>query len=399
MMLFAVLPLQIALLSVPARVSLAQGQPAHEFPIFGLQFSPDGKFLAAASSSDDPPGPIVIWNVDGWTVHRVHRSTKGSLDVDFSPDGTQLAYATKSGIVGVLEVASGKVVREIHAHGNAVYSIAFSPDVAALASSGADRSIKLWNLSTGTLIRQITGHKETVGGVAISPDGARLVSGSFDTETRLWELPSGNLLRKFKTSDTIVRRVDFSDDGKYFLACSWGGDVRIRETGTCQLRALLKQGTDCADITADNRFVATSGRDSTADVFAVELRDATDEERQRIAQLIEQLRDDRYENRDAASKEIARIGMLAEPQLREAMNHVDAEVRLRSRRLREEVLSPEPIARLSGHRGDVEVVSFSPDGRLLATACRGGDIKVWSTSDYREVAKLSAAVDGSTKAQ
>src|SRR3977135_3823716 len=60
-----------------ATASPLRAQESHEYPIFGLQFSPDGKFLAAASSSDDPPGPIVIWKVEGWTVHRVHRPTKG----------------------------------------------------------------------------------------------------------------------------------------------------------------------------------------------------------------------------------------------------------------------------------------------------------------------------------
>ena len=154
-------------------VSLVEAQ---EFPIFALQFSPDGRFLAAASNSNDPPGPVVLWNVNDWSIHHIHRPTKGTLDVDFSPDGTQLAFGTKAGIVGVLEVVTGKLLREINAHGNMVFSVAYSPDGQTLASSGEDPAIKLWNLTTGELLRKFEGQRDTVDSVAISPNGKILLS-------------------------------------------------------------------------------------------------------------------------------------------------------------------------------------------------------------------------------
>ena len=47
--------------------------------------------------------------------------------------------------------------------------------------------------------------------------------------------------------------------------------------------------------------------------------------------------------------------MVAEPQLRAAMLEEDAEIRISAGDLREQFLSPKPVAALSGHRGDVEV--------------------------------------------
>jgi WD40 repeat protein len=363
---------------------------AQEFPIFGLQFSPDGKFLAAASNSNEPPGPVVLWNVNDWSIHHIHRPTKGSLDVDFSPDGSQLAFGTKAGIVGVIDVASGKIIREINAHSNSVYSVAFSPDGNTLASGGADRSIQMWNVTKGELVRTFEGHRDTVDAVAISPNGKLLLSGGNDHEARLWDIETGQVTKKFTPSDLIVRRVDFSDDGNYFLVSSWDGKARIRETDGGRLRAVLPSGSDCADMTRDNRFVVTSGQASTAMVYAIDLHDVTADEQSQIQALIAQLKNESYEVRETAEQEIGRIGMIAEPQLQEAINDEDAEIRVRARRLREKVLSPEPIARLSGHRGDVEVVCFAPDGRLIATACRGGDIKIWDASDYSEVVRLNA---------
>ena len=292
-------------------------------------------------------------------------------------------------------ITSGKLRREIDAHSNAVYSVAYSPDGKSLASAGADRSIKLWNLSNGEMIRRFDGHSDTVYGIAISPDGKLLLSGGGDHEARLWSTETGEVTKQFKSSDLIVRRVAFSPDGKHFLVSTWDGKVRIRETATGQLRAMLSSGSHCADMTDDNRLVATSGRGSTAEVFAFDLRDRSTEEKLLIAKLIEQFQNDSYEIRDSAAKELVKIGMAAEPQLREAMSHKDAETRVQARHLREKVLSPEPIAKLTGHRGDVEVVCFSPDGRLLASACRGGDIKLWDTSTFAELVTLNVPTNAS----
>jgi WD40 repeat protein len=153
----------------------------------------------------------------------------------------------------------------------------------------------------------------------------------------------------------------------------------------------LLRGSDCADMTTDNRLVVTSGWGTIAHVFALDLRDPAPDEAERIASVIERFQHDSYDVRESAAEEIVRIGLPAEPQLRLAMNHDDAEVRVRSRRLREKVLAPEPTAQLSGHLGDVEVVCFTPDGRLLATACRGGSIKIWDASTWNELKTLTIA--------
>jgi WD40 repeat protein len=125
-------------------------------------------------------------------------------------------------------------------------------------------------------------------------------------------------------------------------------------------------------------------------VFRVNLSQASAEESERIRDLIQRFEDDDYQVREAASAEIVTIGRVSEPFLHAAMRSEDAEVRVRSRKLREQVLSPEPTAKLSGHAGDVEVVRFSPDGKQLATACRDGDIKIWSVPEFQESVTLRA---------
>jgi WD40 repeat protein len=360
----------------------AQAQQPKKLPVFGLKFSPDGKRLAAAVGSSEEAGPIVIWNVADWGTHLVHRQPHGSVHIDFSSDSRLLAYALRDGKIGILDVVSGQLIKEIAAHSNAVFSVAFLADGKWLVSSGADGLIKVWDVATGEMVRTLEGHADTVYGIAVSPDGLTLLSGSGDKQARLWDLGTGQVKQQFQPSDLIVRRVAFSRDGQYFLTSRWDGKVRIRETTTGRLRAILTSGSHSADMTSDNRLVSTSGQGSTAHLFHIDLQEPSPEQERRIRHLINQFGHESYEEREKAAADILTIGMVAERLLREAMDSQDAEVRIRARRLRGQILSPQPIAELPGHSGDVEVVSFSPDGKLLATACRGGDIKVWSTDSY-----------------
>ena len=48
-----------------------------------------------------------------------------------------------------------------------------------------------------------------------------------------------------------------------------------------------------------------------------------------------------------------------------------------------------PLTRLDGHEGPVLQVSFSPDGKYLASSGGDGTVKVWSVPDGDLVATLS----------
>ena len=110
---------------------------------------------------------------------------------------------------------------------------------------------------------------------------------------------------------------------------------------------------------------------------------------QRIKLLIVQLDDESYAAREQASKELADLGVIAEPELRKAMKEPPSvEVRIRARRLRKELRSPPPLAVLRGHFDEVETVAFSPDGTLLASGGRDGSVKLWEVKTRKEAATL-----------
>jgi WD40 repeat protein len=292
--------------------------------------------------------------------------------------------------VGLIDVASGELARDWEAHANTVFCVAFTPDGKSLLSSSVDRTIKLWDLDDGSLEHTFEGHADQVDGIAVSPDGSLLLSGGNDRRSRLWDLGTREVKQVFEPRASIVRRVAFSPDGRFFLTSAWDAAVRIRDTGTYELRAHVRGGSDCARLTTDNRLLATTGSGTTAEVFEIDLDAPAGEREQLVRRLIRQLDDEDYDVREAASQAIIEIGLAAEPLLREALRSSSAELRMRSRRLRQRVMSPDPIAKLRGHAGDVEFVCFSPDDKLLATGCRGGDVKIWSVPEFKELRTLHA---------
>ena len=152
-----------------------------------LCFSSDGKHLASAARD----GKVILWSTDSWrplhTLENVDRGTAvdenyaGRVPVDdatFSPDGTILALASRSGTVQLWNVATGELLAVLQGHSSAVQAVAFAPDGRTLASGSSDQTVRLWNVETRRELMQLDPGGVELGGVLsldFSPDGRRLL--------------------------------------------------------------------------------------------------------------------------------------------------------------------------------------------------------------------------------
>ena len=128
-------------------------------------------------------------------------------------------------------------------------SIEFSPDGQKLliisVSSFIDPDIKLWDVNTGKLLHTLTGHTGKYFNVVFSPDGQKLLIASWHYSNEpthninLWDVNSGELLHTF-TGDMGGLKAVFSADGQTLATIPhWSGSINLWHVETGTLQHTL----------------------------------------------------------------------------------------------------------------------------------------------------------------
>jgi WD40 repeat protein len=111
--------------------------------INGLAWSPDGRHLAAASST----GQLLIWDVltSALTFSKA-TSTAMKNVVAWSPSGKHLAAGSNDKTVQIWNAANKSMTHVYRGHVGYVTALAWSPAGTYIASSGVDRSVQVWRV-------------------------------------------------------------------------------------------------------------------------------------------------------------------------------------------------------------------------------------------------------------
>jgi WD40 repeat protein len=194
--------------------------------LIGLDFSHDGRWLAAASAEGKA---IQLWGRTeaGWREDATLRGlTDKARGVAFSADDTALATGSHDGTVRLFNRygTAWREGRALKGHARQVYAVAFAPDGKTLASAGgffpegAPGEIKLWDVTTGLERRSLQGHTSFVNGLAFSPDGRTLASASADKTVILWDVATGQRVATLEGGVNGLHSVAFAPDGKMLAA-------------------------------------------------------------------------------------------------------------------------------------------------------------------------------------
>ncbi|HZU37848.1 MAG TPA: hypothetical protein VFA18_18145, partial [Gemmataceae bacterium] len=227
----------------------------------GLDFSPDGKYLAAAWAVKKP---IYLFEPNTGKVIRIFQGpVVGAGPLLFTADGKRLISGSWSGKHGVIwDVSAGKVTGGLQPEPGWLLDIARSPDGKTLALAGS-RSIQLFDLRTGRLRPQAAhGHQAQVDHIDIFPDGRTVLTGSYWDEAsgaRLWNLPGERMLHAL---DRQAAAVAVSPDQKWMAASFYQGQPIIVATTTAQVIRTCKgpaRFVDSLAITRDGRTLIGAG--------------------------------------------------------------------------------------------------------------------------------------------
>ena len=371
--------------------------PGHDGDIVDVAFNHDGTLLATTGID----GAARIWKVaTGELVHTVRMpltdDSWGPAGPSFSHDGSLFAAAWPGeGLVKVIDLASGRIVREIRsvaspnrtifdptgarlaitswevpttvvdlASGDVAFALdevllypvmdtAWSPDGQSIATAGFDGGVRVFDGGTGHQRFSIHGTGGHAFAVDWSPDSARLVAGKSDGTARVWIVDEGGAREVITLSAHDTRKgiegVAFSPDGTRVLTGDLGvtaarvWDVSIDGDAEVANLPAVVASVGAVDFTSDGRqLVASSGAGS------VTVWDAQSFTRHRTLGV--------PSRSPTAAAPDAAPGYLA------------------------------PLA--SG--ADVFSVDVSPDGRLVAVARYDGSVRVWDMETGRDAFTVDA---------
>ena len=312
----------------------AQGSTRFELPqgaaarlgkgwIKDIQFSPDGTQLAVATTIG-----IWIYDVNTGEERDLLRGPMGGANaIEYSPNGRILAAAHEDRTVYLWNTFNGST-RAFPGHTGHIRAIAFSDDDSMVASGGTDNTIRIWDVHANTLRAILPGYTSAVSSIAFSSDSSMLAGGSKDGTIRVWDTGTGDRIYQFNGHTKLVSGVIFLRSDRILVSSSLDGTIRLWD--------LVSSGGSLSPprrYSAPVHAVAFTSNTPTSDA-------------------------DEYTFVSGSEDRLIRVWNTTADHL---VNSFDQ--------------NPDSV--FDGHGDSVNEVRFSPDGRTLATASFDGTVRLW----------------------
>ncbi|ODQ64283.1 WD40 repeat-like protein [Nadsonia fulvescens var. elongata DSM 6958] len=307
----------------------------------------------------------------------------------------------------------------IAGHGSTILAVQFAPHTSSRMVSGAgDHTARIWDCDTQTPVQTLRGHTNWVLCVSWSPDGKMIATGSMDNTIRIWEAKTGKCLGELKGHNKWITALAWEplhlapgDSSPRLTSSSKDGTVRIWniDTMTGQFCMSGHRTTVSCVKWGGLGSIYSASHDKTIKVW-----NPTD------GRLVQTLTSHaHWVNHIALSTEYAlRTGPFDHKVSRADLDLPIEELKAKAKKrfeaaariggkiservvtasddftmyLWDPIKSNKPLCRLTGHQKLVNHVTFSPDGRHIASASFDNSVKLWDGRDGKFISTLRGHV-------
>jgi WD40 repeat protein len=355
---------------------VATGKTLREFtghvgPLWAVDISPDGNWLAAAgydqvseeSAAKRPQHDILLWDLRRNAAPIVLQGHTDTIQcVAFSPDSQMLVSGSNDETVRQWELSglsSAPKPTTLAKALRGVMWVAFRPDGKELAVASDMPKVTLLDLAhPGAPSRELAGKELGMGGVDYSPDGRFLAAGSGDRQLRIWDLADASAEpRVLGPMAETVWSVAYCNPNQIAITCPepnvYVWDLAVAPSSPQQLTGHSDLIRSLA-VNHAGTFLASAGKDLQIRLWPLPQAPGSEPRALR-----------------GPTDLIASVAFSPDDSLLAAASWEGKVWLWRP------TDSSEPIKEFSGHTDIVRSVAFSPDGHTLASSSDDGTIRIW----------------------
>ncbi|KAJ3191243.1 hypothetical protein HK101_007935 [Irineochytrium annulatum] len=280
--------------------------------------------------------------------------TEPVIAVCFSPDGRKLATGSGDTTVRLWDLNTQTPEFTLKGHTNWVQQVAWSPNCKVLASAGMDKTIRLWDAKTGKALGDgLKGHTQPVTSISWEPyhrnkNCNKFATASKDCTVKIWDAVNRRCIMTLSQHTLPVMCVKWGGEGLLYTA-SRDKTIRVWEAETGKLVRVLEGHAHWVNhLALSTDFVLRTGPyDHTGKKWENE-----DEAMEAARVRWEEVKGSGPERLASCSDDFTIF--LWEPSV-----------------------SKKSLCRMTGHQQPVNHLSFSPNGRMLASASFDKSVKLW----------------------